>query len=358
MSDPPMDFAILGATPQARLIAGLLAGVHGKSVAFVGESQSGFRLPRALDLSIAPLTRPESWALLQAGRQDVQKLMTRISGRKSWTRLDPMLFADSAEGQQALAHIRHMASGFGLAAERPRPDAMARGRDGILFRDATLIDRAVAEPALDRWMGQQGVRLCAPESNVTIHDDGSGEIRGDRGNISAVQCVLADDTALLSHLPAERWPHLLVQAHGTTILTEPTGRIAAPVMQEIDSGLTLWQRPEGGVVAFGPGRMDRVLEAANALLGGARALHRAGQSQYGIVTTRDGAPALGRIDGSGCDVLAGFGLTGIFLAPAIARWLAGVAAPQEDHWFSARLVNRSATPSVVADYFPAVEALP
>ncbi|GLQ10260.1 hypothetical protein GCM10007913_21920 [Devosia yakushimensis] len=357
MTETRVDFAILGATPQARLIAGLLAGMQGKSVVFVGESQSGFRLPRALDLSIAPLTRPESWALLQSGRAEVQKLITRIAGRKSWTRLDPMLFADSGEGQQALAHIRHMASGFGLAAERPRPDAMARGREGVLFRDAILIDRATAEPALDRWMALQGVQLGGPQSDVIIRDDGSGVIRTDQAAISARQCVLADDAAILSHLPAERWPNLLVQGYGTTILTEPTGRIAAPVMQEIDSGLTLWQRPEGGVVAFGPGRMDRVLEAVSALLGGERTVHRAGQSQYGIVTTRDGAPAVGRIDGSGCDILAGFGAVGIFLAPAIARWLAGIAAPQEDRWLSARLVNRPASSSAVAEYFPAMEAL-
>lgn len=352
MNETPVDFAILGASPQARLMAGLLAGVHGKSVVFIGESQSGFRLPRVLDLSIAPLTRPESWALLQAGRAEVQKLLTRIAGRQGWARLDPVLFADSGEGQQALAHIRHMATGFGLAAERLRPNAMAKGREGVVFRDATIIQRTIAEPALDQWMNAQGVQILAPDSRVTIHADGSGEVETEQATISAVQFVLADDAALLRHLPAEHWPHLLLRGQGTTILTEPTGRIAAPVMLEIDSGLTLWQRADGGVVAFGPGRMDQVLGAVSTLLGGDRSIHRAGQSQYNIVTTRDGAPALGRIDGRGADILVGFGPSGIFFAPAMARWLAGLAAPEENQWFSARLVNRASATSTVAEYAP------
>jgi hypothetical protein len=355
MSQAQADFAILGSTPQARLIAGLLAGTHGKSVVFAGESQSGFRLPRDLDLSIAPLTRPESWALLRAAQPMVQKLITRIGGRASWSRLDPVLFADSAEGQQALAHIRHMAQGFGLAVEKLRPKALAKGRDGVVFRDATMIHRAVAEPALDRWMLQQGVHILDPRSDIMVHADGSGEIRAGETAISVTQCVLADDAALLRHLPAERWPALMLRRPATTILTEPTGRIAAPVMLEIDSGLTLWQRPEGGIAAFGPGPMDHVLGEVSALLGGV--VHRAGQSQYESLATRDGAPAAGRVNGSGPDVLAGFGPSGMFFAPALARWLAGVATEDENRWLAARLVTRSAQASPVAEYAAPLEAM-
>ncbi|KFC71165.1 hypothetical protein FF80_00608 [Devosia sp. LC5] len=355
MSQAQADFAILGTTPQARLLAGLLAGTHGKSVVFVGESRSGFRLPRDLDLSIAPLTRPDSWALLRAAQPVVQKLITRIGGRTSWGRLDPVLFADSAEGQQALAHIRQIAQGFGLAVEKLRPNALSNGREGVVFRDVTMIHRVVAEPALDRWMVQQGASVLDPRSDIVVHTDGSGEIRFGEAAISATQCVLADDAAILRHLPAENWPTLLLRRPATTILTEPTGRIAAPVMLEIDSGLTLWQRPEGGVAAFAPGPMDNVLGKISALLGGT--VHRAGQSQYESLITRDGAPAAGRIDGSGPDVLAGFGPSGMFFAPALARWLAGVATEDENRWLAARLVTRSAHTSPVAEYAAPLEAM-
>ena len=66
MTEAHADFVVVGSTPLARLVAGLLASVHGKTVVFSGESQSGYRLPRGLDLSVAPITRPETWALLKA----------------------------------------------------------------------------------------------------------------------------------------------------------------------------------------------------------------------------------------------------------------------------------------------------
>ncbi len=60
MSQPTADFAVFGGTPLARLLAGLLAAKHGRRVVFVGESLSGYRLPRSIDLTVAPLTRPKA----------------------------------------------------------------------------------------------------------------------------------------------------------------------------------------------------------------------------------------------------------------------------------------------------------
>ena len=66
--------------------------------------------------------------------------------------------------------------------------------------------------------------------------------------------------------------------------------------------------------------------------------------------TADAAPAVGRLHGTGPDVLAGLGPIGAFLAPAIARWLCGVAVPAENTWLGARLVDREAVGSPVAEF--------
>ena len=57
MADDSFDFVVLGATPLAGLVAGLLASVHLKRVCHVGETYSPFRLQRSIDLSVAPVTR-------------------------------------------------------------------------------------------------------------------------------------------------------------------------------------------------------------------------------------------------------------------------------------------------------------
>jgi hypothetical protein len=348
MTESRADFAILGATTQARLVAGLLASVHGKSVVFRGESQAGYRLSRGIDLSVAPITRPETWALLKAGVPETVKLIGRI-GKHAWTRLDPVFFADAASGREALSHVRHMASAFGLAAERAPASLLGSGRDGLMLRDAVLLRGPLLEPALDRWLDQHNVLRLPGDAVVTIREDGSAECVTGDDRIEIGQTVLADDPAILSHLATINWPALLRRQVASTILTEPTEPIAAPIMHQLDNGLVLTQHGDRGIVAFGPGNVGAFAAALGTLLGSQRAIRQAGQSSYTRIVTLDGAPAVGRMKGTGPDVLAGFGAVGAFLAPAIARWLCGVATPGESAWLSARLVDRSGIGSPVGD---------
>ena len=351
MTEARADFVIVGSTPLARLIAGLLASVHGRSVVFSGDSQSGYRLPRGVDLSVAPITRPESWALLKSCLPETLKLITRIGGRRAWSRVDPILFSEAAPGMEALAHIRHMALAFGHAAERVPAAAIGSGRDGLLLRDAVLLHRPTLEIALDKWLDRNGVRRQRDDEVLTVRTDGSAELARGDDRLEIAQSVLADDPAITAHVSAAQWPALLVRRVASTILTEPTRPIAAPVMHQLDTGLTLVQQQSGrGIVAMGPGAIDPFADALGVLLDREHQFRQAGQSSYDILLAADAAPAVGRLRGSGPDVLVGLGPGGAFLAPAIARWLCGKAAPVEDNWMSARLVDRKPAPSPVAEF--------
>ena len=349
MTEAHADFAVLGSTPQARLVAGLLASMHGKSVVFQGESQSGYRLPRGIDLSAGAITRPETWALLKASLPETLKLVSRIGKRGAWSRLDPIFFADAAGGKEALAHTRHMAAAFGLAAERVPVSLLGNGREGLVLRDAVLLRRQALEPALDHWLDQAKVRRLEADDKVVVRADGSAECIVADARIVVGQTILADDNAILAHLPMALWPTLLMRQVASTILTEPTDAIAAPVMHQLDSGLVLTQQAERGIVAFGPRAIGEFATSLGEILGRQRAVRQAGQSSYTRIFASDGAPAVGRAGSRGPDVLAGFGSIGAFLAPAVARWLCGVASAPENAWFGARLVDRRADHSVVGD---------
>lgn len=344
------DFIIVGSTPLARLVAGLLASVHGKSVVFSGESQSGYRLLRGIDLSVAPVTRPETWALLKAGLPEVLKLISRIGGRRTWSRLDPIIFAETAAAREALAHVRHMAAAFGHAAERVPEKAIGPGRDGLMLRDAVLLHRPALEIALDSWLDQQGVRRQRDGEALVVHGDGSAILGAAGDSVEVAQAVLADDVAIIGHVQPAQWPALLGRQVTSTILTEPTRPIVAPVMHQLDSGLTLVQQAARGIAAIGPGAIDPFAMALGILLGREREYRQAGQSSYEALVTMDGAPAVGRLGGNGPDIIAGLGPTGAFIAPAIARWLCGTAGPAESAWLAARLVDRQARPSAVAEF--------
>ena len=349
MTEARFDFAIVGSTPLARLVAGLLASAHGKRVLFAGDSRAHYRLTQGVDLSVAPLTRPESWSLLKAVLPETRKLITRIAGRSVWSRVDPIFFADEPAGKEALAHIRHMALAFGHGAEPVPGSAIGDGRDGLLLRDAVLLHRPMLEPALDAWLVRHKVRRLGEHETIVVHADGSGELVSGDVRTGIGQTVLADDAAIIRHVPMAQWPALLRRQVTSTIFTEPTRPIVAPVMQQIDNGAMLVQRPDRGITAIGPGAIGEFAATLSILLGHDGDFRQAGQSGYETLVTSDAAPAVGRVNGNGPDVLAGFGQTGAFLAPPIARWLSGTAGPLESAWLGARLVDRQISSSAVAE---------
>lgn len=354
MNQTPADFAVIGSSPLARLLAGLLASVHGRKVIVVGESQSSYRLPRAVDLSVAPITRPETWALLAEGIADTKRLLSRIAGRSAFSRVDPVFFSGTTSGAEALSHMRHMAQGFRIAAEPVRQSLIGQGQTGVVFRDAILLNRPALEPALDQWLDKHQVQRLVAD-RITVATDGSAVILAQGQDFAAQQAVLADPEAIMSFLPLRHWPSLFRRQPTATILTTPTQPLAAPIMLEIGTGAMLLQQSEGGIAAIGPGDMAGFASRIQALLGRERRVDQAGQSAFSALLTADGAPAVGRAAGTGADVVAGLGMSGAFLAPALASWLAGDAQPHQAHWFGARLVNRTAKSPNVTEYAPTLQ---
>lgn len=334
MSEISADFAVVGTTPLALMVAGLLSRQHRRHVVLVGSSQSGYRLPRGVDISVGAITRPESWSLLTQTLPETRKLLARIGGRNGVSRLDPIFFADSPGGKQGLAHIRHMAAGFGHTVERLPPAALGRDLDAFVLRDAVQLQASLIEPALRRWLERCKVRQVAATE------------------IGAATQVLVDDEAITTHLPAERFAGLFEVGSRTSILTEPAPPLASPVMLQIDSGLCLSQSPSRSIVATGHGDLEALAPQVDSLLASQQRPRWAGQSHFTALTSRDHAPVTGRLGEDGPILVAGLAPFGAFLAPALARWLAGVAKPAEASYFAAHAPARSLTPSVVAEYGP------
>ena len=349
MSDTGFDFAVFGSTPLAQLLAGLLASAHGRKVVLIGESQAGYRLVRSIDLSVAPVTRPESWAMLTHAAPETTRLVSRIGGRAALNRVDPIFFAEGREHGEALSHVRHMATGFGLAAETVVPSRLGAGRSGVVLRDAIKINRPALEAGMDGWLDRHGVKRIGAQK-VEVASDGQVQILAAGAAYQARQAVLCDDEAIMAWLPLRQWPALLWRGPSTSILTAPTQPLPATIMLDFNSGTYLIQQAEGGVAACGPGDMAELATHLQALLGENRQVDQAGQTSYQSLATRDGAPAFGRVAGVGADVVVGLSCYGAFLAPALARWLSGNASAEEAAWFGARLVNRAAKSPPVDDY--------
>lgn len=335
MASDALDFAVFGASPLAGLVAGLLAGRHGKSVVLIAEPEVRFRLPRSMDLSIAPITRPETWALLTRAIPETRKLITGMGGKAATRRINPVLFSDGAAGKEALGHIAHMARANGLLIDRISKEKAGGNRSAFRVSDVFLLDRHTLSGPLERWLSVQNVVRVAPDTAV-LKADGTTEARSGENTIQAKRSILVDDAAILSHLPHERWPEGLKPLPHASVLTAANGRLAGEVMFDLDSGTTLIDLDAGSIAATGPGTLARFSARLPHLLAENGVTQQIGQSGFEAPFSMNGAPIVGSLEPESPILLTGLGPTGAFLAPTLARWLAGEASPKEAAWCAAR----------------------
>jgi hypothetical protein len=355
MADTSYELAIFGSTPLSGLVAGLLGNVHQKKVCIVGDVQSAFRLARGIDLSVMPVTRPETWALLKEGTAETLKLLARLGGRAAVHRIDPILVAETPSGNDALAHMRHVALGFGYAVERSPGGGGVEAGTAYRLRDAVFMQRQALQPLIEQWLAASGVgRIPARGTKVTLKRDGSAKIESGAISFEASKAVLCDDAAILAHLDVDERDRLLISQSMTTLLTEPAHPLAAPVMIYPDRGVTLSQGAGGNIVAFSAGRPELAMARVGECLISQGHLRCAGQTSFRSVLTVDGAPLIGQAKGLKSIVIAGLGISGAFLAPVIARFIAGVATDREQRYFGGHEAGRGSARSMVAEYQSAV----
>lgn len=351
MAEPVFDFAVFGSTPLAGLVAGLLAAEHHKRVCLVGEPWSPFRLPRSYDLSVAPATRPETWELLNALSAETMKLLATL-GKGLTERLDPLTVAETPASMNALLHMRHMAAGYGYAVERVVDTAVANSGLVLRLRDVAMLVDGKAGPAIESWLGRLGVhRLTSQATRVSLRRDGTARLTAGDETLEAAQAVLADDTAILSHLDPDERDRALHQRRVTAVLSEPAKPLAAPLMNFLDRDVVLVQRGKGdGILALAGGPEDDAMARIGACIGSSRPLKRVGQASFRTLVTTDGAPLVGPAKGLRAIVIAGFGSAGAFCAPVLARHLAGAASEVEKAYLAAREPSRGNARQLVADY--------
>ena len=309
------DFAIFGASPLAALLCGLLAHQHGMQVLRVADPVPRQRLPRGIDVALPLATRPASWRLLRAAVAETASLLANIEGLDRLDRTDVKLVADLPQTAGALAHLTHVAAGYGFSS-----------RDGIFRGVPRLSGEVDLAHSTVQTVGAGRVMLMPGSTGAELTLDGDA--------LPAGQIILADDASILDLLPdAERPAHLLAEPAMAT-LTAPAKRIAAGVMRYLDRGVTLMQREDHSVLALVTGHADGAGRLSSCLAG-TLPLQRRATTHYRRLVTADGAPLIGRLNPSRLVVIAGLGSIAAFLAPSIARLLAGVPTDEESAWFAA-----------------------
>jgi hypothetical protein len=332
------DIVVFGTSPFALLLAGLLHSQHGKRVSVVGDAWSAYRLPRGFDVSVMPVSRPETWELLRRSTAETLKLLRAI-GRGLYERVDPLFVAETEAASDGLGHMRWVAEGLGFAVEPVAGRAAVSG-DATIYRlrDAVKLTGSV-EPVLEGWLERLGVRrLPARDTTLSFSRSGHAIIGHGDNHIESETAVLADDTALIARLAEPDRPRLLRTEWRTSVVTEPARRrVTAPLIVFLDRGLALQQAGPGGpVTAVAAGQADLALPRIASSLARQGRLRRTGQTSFQAVETVDGAPLVSRLGKGKALIIAGLGASAAFLAPVLSRIVADAASPAEASYFSVR----------------------
>lgn len=348
MAEGVVEYAVFGTSPFALLLAGLLKSVHGKRVAVVGPAWSPYRLPRAVDLSVMPATRPETWALLKAAGAETQKLLAGI-GRGLVERVDPLFVAETPVRRDYMGHMRWIALGSGVAAEPAVDRTLAADGTIVRIRDAAVLIPGRIEPALEAWLDKLEVSRLPADTALAFPRNGRPTLTHEGRTLEAETVILADDEAILARLAEADRHRLLAVRSRMSVVTELAKPLSASLVHYLDREIVIQQRGKGPVTAFAGGDPDSAAARIGASLPGQGRLRRTGQSLFRTVATLDDAPLIGRMGKGKALVVAGLGTSAAFLAPAVARFLCGAASESETQFFTARETAKAAGRASVAD---------
>jgi hypothetical protein len=300
------DFAIYGGGLLPALVAGLLAGTYGRSVALVSRQRSAQRLPRRIDVALPLSARPADWSIVRNGEGEIDSLLATIGAKAGG--IEVVLNADTGDCSAALDHLAHLAVGFGHQVRKTAA--------GWALRRVARLDAQTLQAPLSAWLVRCGV--------TRLEDDA----------VDAALSVLAGGDDLRDRLPAGQQSDVLASIPMLATLVVAPRRLEAPVVRYIDRGVTLIQNGPGLTLALVAG--DTTVEARLAsTLGGPFPVKRLASTRYRQVVPRDGAPLVGRLKRTKTFIVAGLGDAAPFYAPALARLLTDTASAEEKAWFAA-----------------------
>lgn len=332
-----VDFAILGSTPLAAVLAGMLSKQHGRDVCWAGAFAHTLRPQRGFDMSVAPLTRPETWRLL---KECTPQLVEALDGLEVTEHVDPLFIAKHQYGADVLSHMNNVAAGYGYAMERQAiSDDFA---SAFQFRDAIRFLRRPFAEALPNWLAESGVHTI-PTNNLKLQAKKTGliHIEGDIDEpIVAKHVVLADDDAIIRHIKPQNVSAYFHAISTIGYLVEPVGEMKSSVIHDVDTGMTIYQRNNGALDCVAPGLSKNLEPEICGHIGGTHSARLAGKTTFDVLHTKEGAALIGELRPTKAIVIAGFGATGLFQTPAIARLLAGTATEFETSYFTQRSTNQ------------------
>lgn len=348
MTDQAKTIAVVGASPFAWLLAGLLASDHSRAIVLVSPPPNPHALRPLPSLSLAPATRPETWSILSRHARPALRRLSRIVPTIG-ERVDMRMQARSAQAIVALGHMRHIAGGFGYPIDPM--EKTPRGAS-VGLRDVRLIDAAALHEAGPSWLAAANVAVLHSVDGLTIRRDGTARF----GATTIDQVILADDASILQWLDPDEIASFARTEHWAGIETAPQKPARHRAGFDLDTGTIFAQSADGIIRAAARDDDGNALPRIADCLSLDPAPRLAARASFSRLCSHDGAPVLGPTRRAKLFVVAGLGALDLVLAPLVAGIIAEQASGLEAEWAAAHGADLRQPRRDIAEFHPALMA--
>ena len=328
MSTEQFDFAVAGNSAFAALLALAMARYANARICLIGQVPTPMQVNGDLALAPCPTSRPDLLERAMAGTTDLRALLTG-PGDPLLRRANITFVASTGPGRAAAGHARHLMASFGIVtALLPQTS----GHTGFTAEGIWMLRTRPLFASLAARLEAAGVVAAGRAANLRLGEDGVRFAYQDQ--IAEAKMLIVTDAETVGSLTP--LPEGVATATRTAVLTDPVPALAGRVTLDIESGGRLIGRSDGRIEALVPaGNSAKIVDWLGSFLPEGIEARIIARSKRKLLLSRDGAPLIATLPQRAARLAIGFGASGAFLAPALARFLTDQARPEEATWFGA-----------------------
>lgn len=347
------DIAIAGTSLQAAMIAGLLAHEHKKRVCLFIDNAVQHQLSRELNLAFDIFIRPETWEMLRLGQVQVLPIITKIGGGDAIKNVNPLVVCHKQDSADAMGHLYHLFMGNDWEIERLSVYHYAPAIAAFRLRKIKVIQSKILWPALFNWLNILGVDTFSPKDlDIISHRNGSATLKTPTDLVDVQRMVLADEQAIHTLATTSDIDRLFTKSQTVCLTTEPVKELSEAMVLSPEFKFSARTCQNESLEVLAHISMEKLGALLHQNLPGEHKIRRAGRAVFPSLVMRDGAPLAGKIGRSSPWGIAGFGNTGIFFAPALARLIADKPTELEASYFDKRTGGSKRQTVDIADFSP------
>ncbi len=347
------EFTIFGNTPLAALLACSLSKLYGRETALLGQFAHSSLPSHGFDISVDIITQPQTWRLIKKNISPFEDLLKDFSNETVYEKIDPIFIARSKKSADALNHARNVAGLYGFSIEKQE---LTKGvMQSIQFRDAIRIKRRSMFAGLDSWLNRNNVKLLNA-NNIELKRNASGVVKIISANETIVSkhIVFVDDEAILNHIPQKDISNNFFKTTTNALMLEPAKKLKSSTIINIDDSSILFQHANGAIDCTSQDDFTSISNIINSYGKNNRDIKLAGKAQFSSIISKDGAGVFGSLSGTKLSYIGGFGTSGAFLTPTMAKILVGKGNDFENEYFAKRKpkLNEKLRPNI-SEFFVA-----